>query len=608
MKLDLASASDNLKVSVPDSGKSVATNSETSESSGFMSQLSALLGGPDESSHKAQTNAAQQSTVTDETAKPSSPTVNNDSVAHESVDELLESDQNLETVKSTTSTGEGDAVKQKTDSTLDGEEASKVLAASEVVSREAKAKQVMSESDELLGRLNESNSALQTKESLRQQDVAAPATVVASGKELPHENEPSSVKPGLVSIAAVSSHSPLTDKSLGMPNEALESTHSHQTHSAMAPELSDINGQVVEAEHVQEQPQKSAVTDELTSAQPLNASSSEELSELETQVGQKAEAQQPVITQSSLAAQDSSNTQVQTEEVGSEPTAIPWGQSPKEAGHVSQQASDVKLNSERSLAAAQSASVAAVVPSSPPSALATSPTAVSLQAMDAKMGTDASLASAPVVPANPSASNSALQASLAATSVMATKGDKKEASHLGPQDLTAANGVTSSAPTAQATRAEVNTAQGSVVISQAMSPEQMAEKANERVQVMLSKNLKNIDIRLDPPELGRMQIRMNMNGDTTTVHFTVANNQARDVVEQAMPRLREMLAQQGLQLGDTSVQQQSAGQQQGRFAQQGNGDGHSNTHGDGWDGDESTPETSMNLNVDTKQDGISFYA
>ncbi|GAL14741.1 hypothetical protein JCM19233_5753 [Vibrio astriarenae] len=37
--------------------------------------------------------------------------------------------------------------------------------------------------------------------------------------------------------------------------------------------------------------------------------------------------------------------------------------------------------------------------------------------------------------------------------------------------------MTSSAPTAQATRAEVNTAQGSVVISQAMSPEQMAEKA-----------------------------------------------------------------------------------------------------------------------------------
>ena len=35
----------------------------------------------------------------------------------------------------------------------------------------------------------------------------------------------------------------------------------------------------------------------------------------------------------------------------------------------------------------------------------------------------------------------------------------------------------------------------------------------ERVQVMMSKNLKHVDIRLDPPELGRLHIRMNMHGD-----------------------------------------------------------------------------------------------
>ncbi|MGR5542894.1 flagellar hook-length control protein FliK, partial [Vibrio campbellii] len=87
-----------------------------------------------------------------------------------------------------------------------------------------------------------------------------------------------------------------------------------------------------------------------------------------------------------------------------------------------------------------------------------------------------------------------------------------------------------------------------------------------------------------PPELGRMQIRMNMNGDNATVHFTVANSQARDVIEQAMPRLREMLAQQGLQLGDTSVQQQSAGQQQGQFAGQGQSGTQGSGNGEGWDG------------------------
>ncbi len=82
-----------------------------------------------------------------------------------------------------------------------------------------------------------------------------------------------------------------------------------------------------------------------------------------------------------------------------------------------------------------------------------------------------------------------------------------------------------------------------------LNKEMAADQLAERVQVMMSKNLKNIDIRLDPPEMGRMHIRMNMQGDGATVHFTVANQHARDALEQTMPRLREMLAQQGVQLG-----------------------------------------------------------
>ncbi|MCE9833025.1 flagellar hook-length control protein FliK, partial [Vibrio diabolicus] len=79
------------------------------------------------------------------------------------------------------------------------------------------------------------------------------------------------------------------------------------------------------------------------------------------------------------------------------------------------------------------------------------------------------------------------------------------------------------------------------------------EQVAEKVQMMMSKNLKNLDIRLDPPELGRMQIRMTMNNDVANVHFTVNNTQARDIIEQTLPRLREMLAQQGMQLADSSV-------------------------------------------------------
>ena len=142
-----------------------------------------------------------------------------------------------------------------------------------------------------------------------------------------------------------------------------------------------------------------------------------------------------------------------------------------------------------------------------------------------------------------------------------------------------------------------------------LNREMASEQVAERVQMMLSKNLKNIDIRLDPPELGRMQIRMNMNGDGTNVHFTVANSQARDIVEQAMPRLREMLAQQGLQLGDTSVQQQASGQQQNGYAaanEGGFGQGSSDQHATSEENLE--PDVKLDLNVATKRDGISYYA
>lgn len=153
-------------------------------------------------------------------------------------------------------------------------------------------------------------------------------------------------------------------------------------------------------------------------------------------------------------------------------------------------------------------------------------------------------------------------------------------------------------------RAEQVAAQAPLQLSREMASEQVAE----RVQMMMSKNLKNIDIRLDPPELGRMQIRMNMNGDAATVHFTVANQQARDVIEQSMPRLREMLAQQGVQLNDSSVQQQ-AGQQQRGYANAGQGQNGQGNSNQGVSGEENLEaDINLDLNVAAKRDGISYYA
>ena len=105
----------------------------------------------------------------------------------------------------------------------------------------------------------------------------------------------------------------------------------------------------------------------------------------------------------------------------------------------------------------------------------------------------------------------------------------------------------------------------SVVMNNVQSPllltrEQAGEQVHERINMMMAKNLKYVDIRLDPPELGKIQIKLSINQDQASVQFTVNNPQTRDIVEQAMPRLREMLQQQGLQLAQSSVQQESSQQ------------------------------------------------
>ncbi|RZP59421.1 flagellar hook-length control protein FliK [Vibrio vulnificus] len=133
-------------------------------------------------------------------------------------------------------------------------------------------------------------------------------------------------------------------------------------------------------------------------------------------------------------------------------------------------------------------------------------------------------------------------------------------------------------------------------------------QAAEKVQMMMSKNLKQLDIRLDPPELGRMQIRMTMNNDIANVHFTVTNPQARDIIEQTLPRLREMLAQQGMQLADSSVQQQASGQQQRQYSADGQGNGQQSSRFASSNEENLEADVKLDLNVTSKRDGISFYA
>jgi len=80
---------------------------------------------------------------------------------------------------------------------------------------------------------------------------------------------------------------------------------------------------------------------------------------------------------------------------------------------------------------------------------------------------------------------------------------------------------------------------------------------HDKVNAMLNINNKEAEIRLDPPELGSMQIRIRSEAEQAQVNFVVQNQQAKEALEQSMPKLKEMLAEQGIQLGESNIQQDS---------------------------------------------------
>jgi len=97
----------------------------------------------------------------------------------------------------------------------------------------------------------------------------------------------------------------------------------------------------------------------------------------------------------------------------------------------------------------------------------------------------------------------------------------------------------------------------------AMHQSGWTEEVVNRVMYLSSANLKAADIQLQPAELGRLDIRVNMVPDQQTqVMFMSAHPGVREALDGQMHRLREMFVQQGMGQVDVNVSDQSRGQGQ----------------------------------------------
>ena len=78
---------------------------------------------------------------------------------------------------------------------------------------------------------------------------------------------------------------------------------------------------------------------------------------------------------------------------------------------------------------------------------------------------------------------------------------------------------------------------------------------------------------LNPPELGPLQVVLSVTNDMASVTFSSAQPEVRQALEDAMPKLRDMMSENGIALGNASVNDGAAGQQQndGQPARRGGG-------------------------------------
>lgn len=90
------------------------------------------------------------------------------------------------------------------------------------------------------------------------------------------------------------------------------------------------------------------------------------------------------------------------------------------------------------------------------------------------------------------------------------------------------------------------------------------EEVGQKLTWMIGNGRQQADLVLTPPHLGRVEVSLTMSGDNATAIFTSASPAVREALEGSLHRLREVLADAGVSLGQTQVGSESPHQSRAR--------------------------------------------
>ncbi|MBF2789434.1 MULTISPECIES: flagellar hook length control protein FliK [Enterobacter] len=182
----------------------------------------------------------------------------------------------------------------------------------------------------------------------------------------------------------------------------------------------------------------------------------------------------------------------------------------------------------------------------------------------------------------------AMQGNAPATPAVAAATEKQEL----------ASSSSSSSPTAtlapimssHATSQTAATVAPAPVLSQPLGTHEWQQSLSQHITLFTKQGQQTAELRLHPEDLGQVQISLKLDDNQAQLQMVSAHSHVRAALEAALPVLRTSLAENGIQLAQSSVSSESfAGQQQSSSQQQHQASRSGNTGGFNEESDELLP-------------------
>lgn len=128
---------------------------------------------------------------------------------------------------------------------------------------------------------------------------------------------------------------------------------------------------------------------------------------------------------------------------------------------------------------------------------------------------------------------------------------------------------------------------------------------SERVVWLSTQKIQGASIHLNPAELGPLEVKINLNNDQAVLNFSSHHAAVREALENALPQLKEMFQQDGLQLVNVNVSDRSFSHNNQATSEN---NGQRNSDGQVYGSEEEITEFSTPISSYHKSGIIDYYA